>query len=206
MADSVYTIGHSTHSTEKLTELLTAHGITTVADVRSQPYSRFNPQFNRESLQANLKAAGIAYVFLGCELGGRAEDSGCYVDGKVQYDLLAQTALFQEGLTRIAQGMSAHRIALMCAEKDPLTCHRAILVCRHLAARGIGAQHILEDGGIENHEDALTRLLKELGIAERELFRTRDELIAEAYLRRGQQIAYSEKLSSPEDNNRGAQR
>lgn len=193
MADLVYTIGHSTHSTEKLIELLAGHDVTAVADVRSQPYSRFNPQFNRESLRADLKTAGIVYVFLGRELGARSDDRSCYVEGKVQYVLLARTALFQEGLRRLAQGIRSHRIALMCAEKDPLTCHRAILVCRHLAGLGIGAQHILEDGRLESHDDALTRLLAELGIAERDLFRSRDESIVEAYSRRGQQIAYAEK-------------
>lgn len=199
MADLVYTIGHSTHSTEKLIELLAGHDVTAVADVRSQPYSRINPQFNRESLRADLKTAGIVYVFLGRELGARSDDRSCYVEGKVQYDLLARTALFQEGLRRLAQGIRSHRIALMCAEKDPLTCHRAILVCRHLAGLGIGAQHILEDGRLESHDDALTRLLAELGIAERDLFRSRDESIVEAYSRRGQQIAYAEKEPTSEE-------
>ena len=206
MAEPVYTIGHSTHSTEKLIQLLAGHDVTTVADVRSQPYSRTNPQFNRESLRVDLRTAGIAYVFLGRELGARAEDRGCYIAGRVQYDLLARTALFQEGLMRIAQGISSRRIALMCAEKDPLTCHRAILVCRHLAVRGIAAQHILEDGRLESHEDAITRLLAELDIPERDLFRTRDDLIIEAYSRRGQQIAYSEKQPTGEESAAGVQR
>jgi uncharacterized protein (DUF488 family) len=206
MAGHVYTIGHSTHSTEKLIQLLAGHDVNAVADVRSQPYSRINPQFNRESLRAELKTAGIAYVFLGRELGARADDRGCYIDGQVQYDLLARTALFQEGLTRIAQGIVDNRIALMCAEKDPLTCHRAILVCRHLAVRGITAQHILEDGRLESHEDAVARLLAELNIPERDLFRTRDDLILEAYSRRGQQIAYSEKQPAGEESARGVQR
>lgn len=206
MADLVYTVGHSTHSMEKLIELLIAHGVTAVADVRSQPYSRINAEFNRESLRADLKTAGIAYAFLGRELGARSDDRSCYVEGKVQYDLLARTALFQEGLTRLAQGIRRHRIALMCAEKDPLTCHRAILVCRHLAAQGIGAQHILEHGRLESHDDALTRLLAELGIAEHDLFRSRDGLIVEAYSRRGQQIAYTEKEPSSEEPVPGVQR
>lgn len=199
MSEYIYTIGHSTHSTEKLIQLLNTHEVTAVADVRSQPYSRINPQFNRESLGTNLKAAGIAYVFLGSELGARTKDRTCYIDGKVQYNLLARTALFQEGLARIAQGVGRYRIALMCAEKDPLMCHRAILVCRHLAARGITAKHILEDGRLESHDEALTRLLAELGIAEHDLFRSRDDLIDEAYFLRGQRIAYSENQPSSEE-------
>ena len=198
MPDFVYTIGHSNHPTEKFIELLTAHNVTAVADVRSHPYSRFNPQFNRERLRADLRTAGMAYAFLGRELGARSEDPACYVNGKVQYDLLARMPLFQEGLLRLVQGVDSHRIALMCAEKDPLTCHRAILVCRHLAAHGIGAQHILEDGRVESHDAALSRLLRELGLDENDLFRTRDEVVLEAYGRRGQQIAYTLRVVGEE--------
>src|SRR5205809_759407 len=148
MGNLIYTIGHSTHSTERFLELLAAHDVSAVADVRSHPYSRFNPQFSRERVQADLKNAGLAYVFLGRELGARSDDPSTYVEGTVQYDRLARTSLFQEGLARLNQGVRSHRIALMCAEKDPLTCHRAILVCRHLANQGIAAHHLLEDGRI----------------------------------------------------------
>jgi uncharacterized protein (DUF488 family) len=199
----VFTIGHSTHSVERLIDLLSRHGISAVADVRSQPYSRVNPQFNRESLRAALKAAGISYVFMGRELGARTDDRSCYVDGKVQYDLLARTQPFQEGLERVAQGSSKYCIALMCAEKDPLTCHRTILVCRHLVARGLSVQHILHSGRLESHEDAMVRLMSELGISERELFRSREDLEREAYARRGDQIAYVEKQPPAEETARG---
>ena len=195
MTAVVFTVGHSTHSSTKLIELLRGNDITAISDVRSQPYSRMNPQFNRETLQSAVKAAGIAYVFLGRELGARTEDRTCYVEGKVQYDRLANTALFQEGLARVEQGAVRHRIALLCAEKDPLTCHRTILVVRQLVARGLQAAHILEDGRLERHDDAVTRLIAEAGCNDRDLFRSREELIAEAYAKRGQQIAYSEKPS-----------
>jgi uncharacterized protein (DUF488 family) len=189
----VYTIGHSNHSIEKLIQLLTLHRVNAVADVRSQPYSRFNPQFKREAFSRSLDGAGIAYVFLGRELGARSANDACYIDGKVQYDLLARTSLFQAGLARVVEDAARERVALMCAEKDPLTCHRAILVCRHLQARGITAQHIREDGRLESHDDALVRLLSEHGIEEPDMFRNREDLIAEAYRRRGQQIAYAKK-------------
>ena len=104
-------------------------------------YSRMNAQFNREALRDLLKATNIAYVFLGRELGARSEDPECYVQGRVQYDRLARAALFQQGLTRVLQGREQHRIALLCAEKDPLTCHRGILVSRELAARGVDVEH-----------------------------------------------------------------
>jgi uncharacterized protein (DUF488 family) len=189
----VYTVGHSTHTFSRFVDLLERNEITAIADVRSQPYSRINPQFNREILRTRLKDVGIAYVFMGRELGVRSEDDSCYVNGKVQYDLLAKTALFQEGIARVEQGSSSHRIVLMCAEKDPLACHRCILVCRHLVQRDSEVQHILEDGRLECHQDALTRLLAELGIGRADLFRSRDELVCEAYTRRGEQIAYVER-------------
>ena len=184
---------------DRIIELLTSHDVTAVADVRSHPYSRFNPQFNRENLRADLKRADISYVFLGRELGARTEDRSCYVNGTVQYDLLARTGPFQEGLARIGVGARSHRIALLCAERDPLVCHRSILVCRHLASRGIGAQHILDDGRLESHDQALTRLVVELGLASGDLFRTHDDLIVEAYDRRGTQIAYTAKERSSEE-------
>ena len=192
MADTLYTIGHSTHTAQRVIDLLQLHNVTAVADVRSRPYSRINPQFNRESFSEKLKAVGIRYAFLGRELGARPQDSCCYSEGKVQYDLLARTDFFKAGLKRVSQGMTTHRVALMCAEKDPLTCHRAILVCRHLVSRGVDVNHILEEGRLETHEQALSRLLIEHRLAGCDLFKSPEEIIEEAYFERGKQIAYAE--------------
>ena len=196
MTGALYTIGHSTHTAQKMINLLRLHGITAIADVRSSPYSRMNPQFNRDSFSDLLKTCKIAYVFLGRELGARSTDRSCNSQGKVQYDLLARTHLFQAGLDRVIHGMKTHRVALLCAEKDPLTCHRAILVCRHLVTRGVVVRHVLEDGRIENHEEALSRLLAEHGLPERDLFRNRSEMIEQAYSERGDKISYADPRSS----------
>jgi uncharacterized protein (DUF488 family) len=158
MEQTVYTIGHSTHQQEHFLALLLRHEITAVCDVRSKPYSRLNPQFNRELLKQTLKSNRIAYVFLGKELGAQSEDTSCYVGGKVQYDRLAQTELFQQGIQRLKGGMLGHRLAIMCAEKEPLECHRTILVARYLAGLGIEIQHIHATGELESHTDALDRL------------------------------------------------
>lgn len=195
MANTIFTVGHSVHPIEEFLGLLSKHSITAIADVRSSPYSRYNPQFNLESLKARLSKTGIAYSFLGKELGARSEDPDCYVNGKAQYERLANTDLFQMGLTRVIEGLGKHRVALMCAEKDPITCHRTILVCRHLISRGIAVKHILEDGRLEEHDKSLSRLFLELGIAENDLFRSREDLLSEAYYKRGQDIAYSVKES-----------
>jgi len=196
LSDAVYTIGHSTHSADAFVALLTRHGVDAVADVRSSPYSRYNPQFNREDLKATLSEAGIEYVYLGDELGARAKDRTCYVGGRVDYERLAATPLFQRGLERIAAEAEQRRVALMCAEKDPLACHRTILVARHVVARGIAVRHILEDGRLEDHDAAMTRLLADLGWPEQDLFRTREQIIEDAYRHKGREIAHEEEVQS----------
>lgn len=155
----VLTVGHSNHSPETFLALLTRHGVTALADVRSAPYSRFNPQFNRKALSASLAAAGIAYVWLGRELGGRPDNPDCYEDGAVRYDRLARTSLYREGIDRVLRGAAEHCLALMCAEKDPLHCHRTLLVSRSLEEEGLEVAHILADGALEPHESVMDRLL-----------------------------------------------
>lgn len=196
---TLYTIGHSTHETDAFVSLLGRHEIDALADVRSSPYSRFNPQFNRETLQRNLETSEIAYVFLGRELGARSEDSDCYENGRVQFDRLARTRLFQAGIERVREGAKRYRLALMCAEKDPLECHRTILVARTLVERGVEVRHILEDGSLETHERALDRLLKLFKLDEPDLFRTREDSIRDAYRLQAERIAYAEKTAAGED-------
>ena len=192
MPDPLYTIGHSNHLMVQFLSLLKGCGITAVADVRSQPYSRHYPQFSQGALKISLQEAGIAYVFLGKELGARSENPACYRHGKVSYELLAKEPLFSEGLNRLRKGMENHRIAIMCSEKDPLNCHRAILVARRLHENGTSVEHILADGHLESHADLESRMLKILKMAEVELFRTREEILSEAYERHGEDIAYQD--------------
>ena len=155
------------------------------------PYSRFSPQFNREELKQSLRACSIAYVFLGKELGARSDDPLCYDHGKVQYDRLAHTELFQQGLTRLQDGLKKYRLAVMCAEKEPLECHRSILVSRYLVALGLDVQHIHADGKLESHADALSRLAQMLNLPEDDMFRSREDLIADAYRLQEKRIAYA---------------
>ena len=191
-APTVLTVGHSTHPIETFIALLEKNGVTAIADVRSSPYSRFNPQFNRESLTASLKEHGIRYVYLGKELGARADDPGCYVDGRVQYDRLARRAEFREGIERVKRGSRDHRIALMCAEKEPLDCHRTILVSRALEADGVPVTHILADGATEPHAATMDRLIDVAGLQRNDLFRSPEEIRAEALRIQEERIAYVE--------------
>lgn len=188
--EPVFTIGHSTHTVAEFLALLRQHGITAVGDVRSRPYSRQNPHFNRPEMERYLRDCGIGYIFLGNELGARSDDASCYEQGRVRYDRLARTELFQSGLARVREGMERYRLALMCAEKEPLECHRTILVSRHLDALGIEVRHILADGAIEPHAEALKRLATLLHMPETHLFLSPQELVVEAYLRQEERIAY----------------
>ena len=187
---TIYTVGHSTNTFDQLVSLLKTHDITAVADVRSQPYSRVNPQFNKKAFKAALKQCGISYVFLGSELGARSTDPTCYVNGKVQYDLLAKTSAFQYGLERLQKGVTKFRVAMMCAEKEPLICHRTILIARHLHERGFAVHHILNNGTLEDHDSAMDRLVKLLRIPDEDMFRSKAETIYLAYAMQGQKIAY----------------
>lgn len=193
MNSEIFTVGHSTQSGEQFVHLLQKHGISAIADVRSTPYSRHNPQFNCEELRATLRGEGIKYVFLGKELGARSEDERCYVDGKVQYGLLAKTPLFQAGIARVIEGAATHKIALMCAEKDPLDCHRTILVARELLNLDCSVMHILANGSLEAHQEAMARLVKRLGLGEEDMFRSRTLTVEEAYEKQGDRIAYDRK-------------
>ncbi|HTX21328.1 MAG TPA: DUF488 domain-containing protein [Candidatus Aquilonibacter sp.] len=193
MTPELFTIGHSTHSLEKFLELLRLHRIEAVADVRSSPFSQYNPQFNREPLQRALREQGISYVFLGGELGARRSEPECYVNGRADYALIAQTPAFARGFDRIVQGAAKMRIAIMCAEKDPLDCHRCILVSPRLSGKGIKVQHIHSDGSLESQEQAERRLVEMFDLAERELFRSSNEIVAEAYRLQGERIAYQEQ-------------
>ena len=197
MHNTIFTVGHSTHEIEKFIGLLKMHAITAICDVRSSPYSRFNPQYNREALKASLLENDIKYVFLGEELGARSDDPACYCNGKVQYDRLAKTALFQEGLERLLKGAQDYNIALVCAEKDPLECHRTILVAREVENQGGVVSHILENGAIETHDEAMARLIKQINAGQdHDLFMTEDEIRNRAYSKQAERISYA----LPEDN------
>jgi len=189
-SSGIFSIGHSTHPLNRFIDLLQQNSINVVADVRSSPFSRFNPQFNKEELAEALKSHGIKYAFFGQELGARSDEPSCYVDGKVQYARLAARTEFKHAIERLLKGAVDHRIALMCAEKEPLDCHRTILVAQSLSERGHEVRHILHDGTIETHNATLDRLLGITGLPSEDLFKDRNELLAEALSRQESRIAY----------------
>ncbi len=197
---TVYTVGHSNHSMDRLIEILKSNDISEVVDVRSQPYSRFQPQFNRSDIEAPLRAAEIGYLFLGQELGARSSDTSCYVNGRVQYQRIAATKGFGRAIDRVLIESGGHKLALMCAEKEPLECHRTLLVGQALFSQGVSVVHIHSDGRQENHADALIRLHGMVGLPLEDLFRTSDELLSEALRIQEERVAYVDEKLERESN------
>jgi uncharacterized protein (DUF488 family) len=190
MDKELYTIGHSNHQIENFIDLLKRYAISAVCDVRSQPYSRHNPQFNRETIQQRLKEQNISYIFLGAELGARSSDTSCSSSGKVQFTCLSQTSIFQDGIKRVKTGMTSYRVALMCAEKDPLMCHRTMLICRSMRNEDTFIKHIMADGSIETNAEMEERLLGLLNIRQDDLFMDHEQLVNRAYDMQSDKIAY----------------
>lgn len=174
--------------------MLSLHGIEAIADVRSSPYCKRLPQFSREPLIESLRAFKVRYVYLGEQLGARRSEAACYIGDQANYDRVSQLPGFVEGLDRLEAGAGKMRIALMCAEKDPLTCHRTILVSRHLQLRGLEIVHVLDNGELEPHGAAEHRLMLEEGFTpgQLDMFGNPDggDALLFAYEKRGKKIAY----------------
>jgi len=201
MTNTLFTIGYSSRSIDNLIALLEHHKITALCDVRSVPYSSRNPQFNRELLKKVLKSHDIKYIFLGEELGARPKDPSCYVDGKALYQKIAESTLFKNGLERIRLGMQKdYVLALMCAEKDPMACHRSILICRNLHDSLIDIRHIIDHNTTETQADLEKRLIAQLKLYP-DLFKDTDPnaLIEHAYEVQGDRMAYVEKAEREQD-------
>lgn len=199
--NTLFTIGHSDHLAGQFISLLCSHGVKAVVDVRSHPNSQRFPQFNGGALEIGLKRSGLHYVFLGRELGARREEPECYVDGRADYILIAKTSAFCEGIKRVQYGLEKMPIALLCAEYDPITCHRMILVCRHLRALCPEIKHILRDGSIELNQEAERRLVRQIGGCGDSNITA--SIIETAYDIQGQNIAFSDErvdvdISSPQ--------
>lgn len=198
--DIVYTIGHSNNEVHRFIELLQLHKIDIVIDVRSTPYSQRLPQFNRDSINSDLKKNKIDYAFFGEWFGARQPDKEYYTsDGWLNYKVFTKSLIFNEGINRLDIILGKElKPVLFCAEKDPFNCHRAIMVSRYLSLKGYEIRHILEDGKICTQYELDIRLLNKYFPRRNEgsIFdiidgeKDTDTLIAEAYLIRNEAIAW----------------
>jgi len=150
----LYSIGHSNHALETFLQLLRQHRIEVLVDARSHPYSKFAPHFDAPSLKQAVIGAGIKYLFMGKELGGRPDGDEFYdAEGHVLYWRVAQSMLFRDGIGRLETGITKYRVALMCSEENPSACHRRLLVGRVLTTHGVQLEHIRGDGSIQTEAE-----------------------------------------------------
>jgi uncharacterized protein (DUF488 family) len=153
---TIFTIGHSNLDLEAFIKLLKDNDIKVLVDVRSDPYSRFASQFNKENIQKAIQANDMKYLFLGNELGGKPEGPDFYdSDGYVLYSRVADSPPFVEGIKRLIKGIKQYWVAIMCSEENPISCHRRLLVGRVLADYGVNILHIRSDGRIQSEDDVI---------------------------------------------------
>jgi uncharacterized protein (DUF488 family) len=147
---SLFSVGHSNQPIEQLVGLLRENRIDVLVDIRSSPHSRFAPQFNEPALRASLRHAGLTYMPMGGELGGRPRGPEFYDSaGHVRYDALATAPFFQLGIDRLLQVARTRRTVILCSEEDPMDCHRRLLVSRVLGTCGVEVSHIRADGRLQ---------------------------------------------------------
>ena len=158
----LYSIGHGNRKAEDLFALLKQYGIDYLVDVRSKPYSRFNPQFNRETLQQSAAGQQIRYVYMGDLLGGRPDDPSCYTNGEVDYSLIRTKEFFHRGILRLKTAYEKNmNVAIMCSESRPQDCHRTRLIGEALAAENIVLKHIDESGKLKEHAEVVSLIKKQ---------------------------------------------
>lgn len=187
----VLTVGHSNHPIDRFFDLVASHGVDALVDVRTSPFSRYAPQFNRDALAASARGRGLAYVFLGRELGGRPSDPRLLdANGVADYCGMARTAEFADGIARVLQGVAkGYRIALTCSERCPTECHRCLLVARRISAEGVATAHILFDGRREEQAETEARILTLAGKSA-SLFEDAGSVLDDAYVKRARMVAW----------------
>ena len=190
----ILTIGHSNRTVEDFVQLLQPFSVTRIVDVRSAPYSRFVPHFNREVLQRSLRSAGLRYEYRGRQLGGRPEDPTHYMGRRADYGAMAASPAFNEACSRLRELAHREACVLMCSEAEPLECHRFLLVSRTLVGLGESVSHILPNGSLESHSETEHRLLRVTGFEQRDLWDTADAL-PDAYERQAERVAFSRNPS-----------
>lgn len=155
---NLFTIGHSNHSLDDFLKLLVANDIVTVVDVRSAPYSKYSPHFNKNAIQKSLEINGIDYFYLGNMIGGRPSNESYYKDGEVIYSLVEMDEKYKEGIKELEEIIKEKRTVLMCSEEDPHRCHRHKLITSTLLKKGYHVIHIRGNRDTEEVKDRQTTL------------------------------------------------
>ena len=205
MMETVFTIGYAGFSPDAFVQTLHARQITVLIDVRSEPHSQYHLEYNKELIAKRLKKEHILYAHFAKEFGARQDNPAYYPNGYLDFELFAASEAFQNGVRRVVRGMEqGYRFTLMCAEKDPAQCHRAILAARAFHEAGYPVVHLLPNGETQTHEELENRLLNRY-FPDRDqmtLFggcQTREEYLKDAYRRRNAEIGYAPEDEDHED-------
>lgn len=168
MKSTIYSIGHGSKNIEELIKELQSFNIEFLIDIRSKPYSKWNPQFNQAPLKAIIELNRMKYVFLGDKLGGLPNDRECYdYNGKVIYDIIKNKKFFKEGLNRLITACKKEiKIAIMCSESKPEECHRSKLIGEELLKFEISLNHIISENKIKSQEIVIGELTDGLGVTD----------------------------------------
>lgn len=188
---TLYTVGYAGFTIDAFVALLRSLGVAVVCDVRSVPYSRRHPAFNLRALRARLAAEGVAYLFLGRELGARRSEEEAYTGDRVDFARVRELEGFRSALRRLVALLASGPAAVLCAERDPVTCHRLILVGRALQLEArVEILHLWDDGRVETQASVERRLLVLHGASQGELFPEAEEPLSRAYRLQGESIAF----------------
>jgi uncharacterized protein (DUF488 family) len=196
----IFTVGHSNYEADQFIKILHSHSIKMLVDVRSAPYSKYCLQFNKDVIEQVLTNNGIKYLFLGKELGARPREQNCYVNGKVSFEKLKDSELFKQGILHLLELIEKCNIAIMCSEKEPINCHRAILISRVLIQQGFIVKHILNETTLLEHKELEEQLLQKFKV-EKTLFDTDSSgqfNLQEAYQEQEKRISFQDVIQDGE--------
>ncbi len=193
---NLYTIGYAGFPLDDFLSELRSKSIGAIIDVRSSPYSSRFEQFNITNIKDILNKNKIYYLFLGDKLGARPKDISLYTDNCADFEKMSKSSQFIDGCKRIKEGLNKFSVCIMCAEKDPATCHRTILVANTLRNLypEVNIFHIHPLSKIEPQEKLDRRIMAMYDLEQEHFFKNFEERLKEAYSLRGKAIAYSEEV------------
>lgn len=194
----IFTVGHSQHNIDYFISMLHTYEINYLIDVRSMPFSKYATEYNKEIVKVSLAESNIKYVFMGENFGARPKNKDLYsAKGYLDFSKMKKSNKFLEGIDSLIKGIDqGNRIALMCTEKEPIECHRAILVANAFFEKGIEVEHILADNTVQTHRELNKQLLDihfpdryQISLFENENL-TEKEFLNKAYEIQNEKIGY----------------
>lgn len=196
----IYTIGHSNYPVERLIDMLKHYNIDTVVDIRGTPYSKYNVQYNKETIEHTLKKEGFIYIYMATEFAAKRINKVSYnKEGYSNFEKVINEESFKNGIQRLKNGvLKGYKIVLLGAMQDPIRCHRSILVGRELIKYGFNVKHILDDYTLASQKDLEQNLLDKYFINRNQITidnllgtsKNEEDLIKDAYKLANKEIGY----------------